>query len=56
MIIGDINGFTCFLGLILSIVFLIVGFSQGKPGMGWGGVTALASLPVVSFLSVIVMW
>ena len=56
MVIGDLVGFTCFLGLILSIVFLIVGFSQGKPGMGWGGVTALASLPVVSFLSVIVMW
>ena len=56
MFIGDLAGFTCFLGLILSIVFLIVGFSQGKPGMGWGGVTALASLPVVSFLSVIVMW
>ena len=56
MVIGDLVGFTCFLGLILSIVFLIVGFSQGKPGMGWGGVTALASLPVVSFLSVLVMW
>ena len=56
MLIGDLSGFTCFLGLILSIVFLIVGFSQGKPGMGWGGVTALASLPVVSFLSVLVMW
>ena len=56
MVIGDLVGFTCFLGLILSIAFLIVGFSQGKPGMGWGGVTALASLPVVSFLSVIVMW
>ena len=56
MVIGDLVGFTCFLGLILSVVFLIVGFSQGKPGMGWGGVTALASLPVVSFLSVLVMW
>tara|TARA_B100000614_G_scaffold136106_1_gene121125 strand:- start:619 stop:1458 length:840 start_codon:yes stop_codon:yes gene_type:complete len=56
MILGDISAFTCFLGLILSIVFLIVGFSQSKPGMGWGGVTALVSFPVVSFLSVLVMW
>ena len=55
MIIGDINGFTCFLGLILSIVFLIVGFSQGKPGMGWGGVTALASFPLVGIMSLLVI-
>lgn len=56
MVVGDISGATCCLGLLLSIIFLIVGFSQGKPGMGWGGVTALASFPVVSFLSVLVMW
>ena len=56
MIVGDISGATCCLGLLLSIIFLIVGFSQGKPGMGWGGVAALASFPVVSFLSVLVMW
>ena len=56
MFFEDISGPTCFLGLLLSIIFLIVGFSQGKPGMGWGGVTALVSFPVVSFLSVLVMW
>ena len=56
MVVGDISQLTCCLGLLLSIVFLIVGFSQGKPGMGWGGVTALVSFPVVSFLSVLVMW
>ena len=56
MIVGDISGATCCLGLLLSIIFLIVGFSQGKPGMGWGGVSALASFPVVSFLSVLAMW
>ena len=56
MIMGDISSVTCCLGLLLSIIFLIVGFSQGKPGMGWGGVTALVSFPVVSFLSVLVMW
>ena len=56
MVLGDLVGFTCFLGLILSIVFLIVGFAQGKPGMGWGGVTTLVSLPVVSFISLVVMW
>ena len=56
MVVGDISSVTCCLGLLLSIIFLIVGFSQGKPGMGWGGVTALVSFPVVSFLSVLVMW
>ena len=55
MVIGDLVGFTCLLGLLLSIIFLIVGFSQGKPGMGWGGVAALASFPVVSILSVILV-
>ena len=55
MIVGDISGATCCLGLLLSIIFLIVGFSQGKPGMGWGGVAALASFPVVSILSVILV-
>tara|TARA_B100000287_G_scaffold260163_1_gene244737 strand:+ start:34 stop:555 length:522 start_codon:yes stop_codon:yes gene_type:complete len=56
MILGDISSATCCLGLLLSIVFLIVGFSQGKPGMGWGGATALVSLPVVSFISLVLMW
>ena len=56
MFFEDISGLTCCLGLLLSIIFLIVGFSQGKPGMGWGGVTALVSFPVVSFLSVLVLW
>ena len=55
MVIGDLVGFTCCLGLLLSIIFLIIGFSQGKPGMGWGGVAALASFPVVSILSVILV-
>ena len=55
-IVGELSGATCCLGLILSIVFLIVGFSQGKPGMGWGGVTALLSFPVVSILSLTIMW
>ena len=55
MVIGDLVAFTCLLGLLLSIIFLIVGFSQGKPGMGWGGVAALASFPVVSILSVILV-
>ena len=30
MIVGDISGATCCLGLLLSIIFLIVGFSQGR--------------------------
>lgn len=55
-IVGELSGATCCLGLILSIVFLIIGFSQGKPGMGWGGVTALLSFPVVSILSLTIMW
>ena len=46
-IVGDLASAACCLGLLLSIVFLIIGFSQGKPGMGWGGVAALVSFPVV---------
>ena len=52
-IFQELLGFTCCLGFILSIILLIVGFSQGKPGMGWGGVTALLSLPVVSILALL---
>ena len=54
--ISELAGFTCCLGLLLSIVFLILGFSQGKPGMGWGGVSALISFPVVSILGLAFMW
>ena len=42
--------FGCCLGLLLSLVFLIAGFSSGKPGMGWGGVTALVAWPVIVFI------
>jgi len=52
-IFQELLGFTCCLGFILSIILLIVGFSQGKPGMGWGGVTALLSLPLVSILAMV---
>ena len=54
--IEESSGFTCCLGLLLSIIFLILGFSQGKPGMGWGGVSAMISFPVVSFLALGIMW
>jgi hypothetical protein len=54
--IEDSAGFTCCLGLLLSMIFLILGFSQGKPGMGWGGVSALISFPVVSILALGFMW
>ncbi len=43
--------FGCCLGFLLSIVFLIAGFSSGKPGMGWGGVAALAATPVIAILA-----
>ena len=43
--------FGCCLGFLLSIVFLIAGFSSGKPGMGWGGVAALAAIPVIGILA-----
>ena len=43
--------FGCCLGLLLSIVFLIAGFSSGKPGMGWGGVTALVAWPFIGLLA-----
>jgi len=55
MTISELVGFTCCLGLLLSIVFLIIGFSQGKPGMGWGGVSALLSFPVVAIMGLIFM-
>tara|TARA_B100001996_G_scaffold199989_1_gene153061 strand:- start:595 stop:1428 length:834 start_codon:yes stop_codon:yes gene_type:complete len=54
-IVSDLAGAACCLGLLLSIVFLIVGFSQGKPGMGWGGVTALLSFPVVGAIWLLVI-
>tara|TARA_Y100000768_G_scaffold352400_1_gene303992 strand:- start:145 stop:990 length:846 start_codon:yes stop_codon:yes gene_type:complete len=54
--VSELAGFTCCLGLLLSIVFLIVGFSQGKPGMGWGGVSALISFPIVSIVGLAFMW
>ena len=43
--------FGCCLGLLLSIVFLIAGFSSGKPGMGWGGVAALVAWPFIGLLA-----
>jgi len=54
--VEEVVGYVCCLGLLLSIIFLIVGFSQGKPGMGWGGVTALISAPVTFILSLMLMW
>mgnify|MGYP001201483572 CR=1 FL=1 len=56
MFFEELMGFTCCLALLLSIVFLIVGFSQNKPGMGWGGVTSLISFPVLAFISLAVLW
>ena len=43
--------FSCCLGFLLSIVLLIVGFSTGKPGMGWGGVAALVAFPFIGILA-----
>ena len=54
--VQEFSGVTCCLGFILSIVMLIVGFSQGKPGMGWGGVSALVALPVATFLAFVTLW
>ena len=54
--VSELVGFTCCFGLLLSIILLIIGFSQGKPGMGWGGVSALLSFPVVSVVALMVMW
>ena len=54
--VSELVGFTCCLGLLLSIVFLIIGFSQGKPAMGWGGVSALLSFPVVAIMGLVFMW
>ena len=54
--VGDISGLACCFGFLLSLVILIVGFSQGKPAMGWGGVAALAGLPFASVATLAVLW
>ena len=54
--IEEIMGLTCCLGFLLSIVMLIVGFSTGKPGMGWGGVTSLLLLPFTGILGLGTLW
>ena len=41
----------CCLGFLLSIVFIITGFSSGRPGMGWGGVAALVAFPFIGILA-----
>ena len=43
--------FGCCLGFLLSIVFIITGFSSGRPGMGWGGVAALVAFPFIGILA-----
>ncbi len=56
MFFGDLMGLACCGAPILSIIFLIIGFSQGKPGMGWGGVAALVSIPVLGIISLGLTW
>lgn len=56
MIIEELMSVVCCLAPILSIVFLILGFSQGKPGMGWGGVSSLIAFPVMAIISLSIMW
>ena len=56
MMIEELMGVVCCLAPILSIVFLILGFSQGKPGMGWGGVSSLIAFPVLAIISLGIMW
>mgnify|MGYP003682056429 CR=1 FL=1 len=47
----EIMIFSCCFGFLLSIGLIIGGFSSGKPGMGWGGVAALAACPIVGILA-----
>ena len=54
MLVGDTIGFTCCIGFIVSLVMIVTGFSQSKPGMGWGGVLGLCSLPVAGFFAMLV--
>ena len=56
MLVQELMGLVCCLAPILSIVFLILGFSQGKPGMGWGGVSSLIAFPVLAIISLGIMW
>ena len=55
-IVEEIMGLTCCLGLFLSIVMLIIGFSSGKPGVGYGGILALVAAPVVGIITIGFMW
>ena len=55
-IVEEIMGLTCCLGFLLSIVMLIVGFSTGKPGMGYGGISALVAAPVVGIITLGFLW
>jgi hypothetical protein len=51
----EIAFMTCCLGLLASLVMLIVGFSSGKPGMGWGGLASLIASPIIGIISSLFM-
>ena len=55
-VVEEIMAMTCCLGLLLSIIMLTVGFSSGKPGMGYGGIVALVTAPVVGIITIGFLW
>ena len=55
-IFGAILLVMCWVTPILSLIFIIVGFSTGRTGLGVGGITALVLYPAIGILGVILMW
>ena len=46
----------CWITPILSLIFIIVGFSTGRTGLGVGGITALVLYPAIGIMGVIITW
>ena len=55
-IFGVILAVMCWVTPILSLIFIIVGFSTGRTGLGVGGITALVLYPAIGFMGVMLMW
>jgi hypothetical protein len=45
---AGITGVMCFITPILSLIAISAGFSTGRAGLGYGGVTSLISHPIIA--------
>lgn len=55
-IFGIALGVMCWVTPILSLIFIIVGFSTGRTGLGVGGITALVLYPAIGIMGLAIMW